>query len=53
MELFGKADASDAELAAAIARRLDCELPGECEAGLAMNARILQRHADILLESGE
>lgn len=38
----------DAALAAEISATLGIELPPECTAGLAANARIIQQHADTL-----
>ena len=46
--IFGARDATDEDLAELVARRLDMELPAECVAGVASNARLLQRHVDIL-----
>ena len=46
--IFGARDATDEHLAELVARRLDMELPTECVPGIASNARLLQRHADIL-----
>jgi hypothetical protein len=45
-------DADDAALAGAIAAQLDlASLPAECTAGVALNARLLQRHLDTLREA--
>ena len=39
---------ADADLAADIAARIGMDLPDACVAGVAANARRLQRHADLL-----
>ncbi|ATP19983.1 MULTISPECIES: DUF4089 domain-containing protein [Sphingobium] len=39
---------ADADLAAEIAARIGMDLPDACVAGVAANARLLQRHADLL-----
>lgn len=48
---FGPQEASDEQLAGAVARRLDVTLPVECVRGVAFNARLLQQHADVLLKA--
>lgn len=46
--IFTELESPDDVLAMEVARRLTMQLPAECVAGVATNARLLQRHVDIL-----
>jgi|TARA_R110000868_G_scaffold353707_3_gene614899 hypothetical protein len=46
--IFAELRSADEKLAAEVALCLGCELPAECVAGVAINARLLQQHVDIL-----
>ena len=48
--IFEELTSEDAALAAEVARRIGIDLPAQCVEGVAANARLLQRHADILCE---
>lgn len=49
--LFAQLTADDEALAREIADLVEIDLPKECVAGVAANARLLQHHADILRRS--
>jgi len=46
--LFEKIGASDEELAREVAARLGADMPQQAVRGVAANARLLQRHYDVL-----
>ena len=48
--IFAGLTSEDAALAAEVARLTGIDLPAQCVEGVAANARLLQRHADILCE---